>query len=88
MDKRKETIPQFGKFLIWWDNGPKKPKGRIPVVRSTNFWLIFPVQDNDNVWTMGAGKFQIFILQNLGIFTGFVIMLCIDYFEEDLTVTL
>lgn len=36
----------------------------------------------------GAEKFQIFILQNVGMLSGFVIMFCISYFEDDLKLSL
>ncbi|XP_028396491.1 zinc transporter ZIP6-like [Dendronephthya gigantea] len=35
----------------------------------------------------GAGRLQIFLLQNIGILLGFVLMLLIAYFEEDLVIS-
>jgi hypothetical protein len=35
----------------------------------------------------GAGRLQIFILQNIGMLLGFILMLLIAYFEEDLVIS-
>jgi hypothetical protein len=35
----------------------------------------------------GAGRLQIFFLQNVGMLFGFLLMLLIAYFEEDLVIS-